>query len=112
MVSLTHNDQGLVSAEWLTKGTNTGPLMGLPPTGRSIAVAGADFARIESGKILSLQGYFDGGAVPRALGLNIIVQPPRSALSVSAPAFGQAMEAPHFPARSVSPTSLRAMQRR
>jgi len=70
MVSLNHNDQGLVSAEWLMKGTNMGPMMG-----RSIALAGADFARIEGGKILSLQGYFDGGAVPRSLGLNIIVQP-------------------------------------
>jgi steroid delta-isomerase-like uncharacterized protein len=40
-VSLTHDDHGLVSAEWLMKGTNTGPMMGLPPTGRSIALAGA-----------------------------------------------------------------------
>jgi len=106
MVSLNHNDQGLVSAEWLMKGTNMGPMMGLPPTGRSIALAGADFARIEGGKILSLQGYFDGGAVPRSLG------PPRSALSDSAQAFGQAMAAPHFPVHLVSPTSLRAVQRR
>ena len=57
------------------KGTNTGPMMGLPPTGHSIALAGADFARIEGGKIVSLQGYFDSGAVPRALGLDVIVQP-------------------------------------
>ena len=75
IVSLTHNDQGLVSAEWLMKGTNTGSMRGLPPTGRSIAVAGADFARIEGEKIVSLQGYFDAGAVPRALGLDVIVQP-------------------------------------
>jgi steroid delta-isomerase-like uncharacterized protein len=74
-MSLIQNDQGLVSAEWIMKGTNTGPMMGLPPTGRPIAVAGADFARIEGGKILSLQGYFDAGAVPRALGLDVIVQP-------------------------------------
>jgi steroid delta-isomerase-like uncharacterized protein len=73
--SLTHNGQGLVSAEWLMKGTNTGSMMGLPPTGRSISVAGADFARIELEKIVSLQGYFDSGAVPRALGLDVIVQP-------------------------------------
>jgi steroid delta-isomerase-like uncharacterized protein len=74
-LSLTHNDQGFLSAEWLMKGTNTGEIMGLPPTGRSIALAGADFARIEDGKIVSLQGYFDSGAVPRWLGLDIIVQP-------------------------------------
>jgi steroid delta-isomerase-like uncharacterized protein len=75
VVSLTENDQGLVSAEWLMKGTNTGPMKGLAPTGRSIALAGADFARIEGGRIHSLQGYFDSGAVPRALGLDVIVQP-------------------------------------
>jgi len=57
------------------KGTNTGPMMGLPPTGRSIALAGADFARIDGSKILSLRGYFDSSAVPRALGLEIIMQP-------------------------------------
>jgi steroid delta-isomerase-like uncharacterized protein len=74
-LSLTHNDQGFLSAEWLMKGTNTGEIMGLPPTGRSIALAGADFARIEDGQIVSLQGYFDSGAVPRSLGLDIIVQP-------------------------------------
>ena len=75
IVSLTHNDQGLVSAEWLMKGTNTGPMQGLPPTGRPITLAGADFARIEGEKIVSLQGYFDAGAIPRALGMNVIVQP-------------------------------------
>jgi steroid delta-isomerase-like uncharacterized protein len=74
-LSLTHNDQGFLSAEWLMKGTNTGEIMGLPPTGRSIALAGADFARIEDGQIVSLQGYFDSGSVPRSLGLDIIVQP-------------------------------------
>jgi steroid delta-isomerase-like uncharacterized protein len=75
VISLNHNDLGLVSAEWLMKGANTGPIMGLPPTGRSIAVSGADFARVADGKLLSVQGYFDAGAVPRALGLDVIVQP-------------------------------------
>ena len=49
-MGLIQNDQGLVSTEWLMKGTNTGSIMDLPPTGRPIAVAGADFARIEGGK--------------------------------------------------------------
>jgi steroid delta-isomerase-like uncharacterized protein len=75
VVSLGDDSHGLVSAEWLMKGTNTGSLKGLPPTGRSIAVAGADFARIDGEKIISLRGYFDAGAVPRALGLDVIVQP-------------------------------------
>jgi steroid delta-isomerase-like uncharacterized protein len=74
-VSLTQNDQGLVSAEWLLKGTNTGSMQGLPPTGRRVHLAGADFARIEGEKIVSLQGYFDPGAIPRALGMAVITQP-------------------------------------
>ena len=75
IVSLTHNVSGLVSAEWLMKGTNTGPMQGFPPTGRTVTLAGADFARIEGEKIVSVQGYFDAGAIPRALGMNVIVQP-------------------------------------
>jgi steroid delta-isomerase-like uncharacterized protein len=74
-VSLTHSDQGLVSAEWLLKGTNTGHFQGLPPTGLRVNLAGADVARIEGEKIVSLQGYFDAGAIPRALGMAVITQP-------------------------------------
>src|SRR3569833_772723 len=75
IVSLTHNDQGLVSAEWLMKGTNTGPMLGLPPTSRPVTLAGADYARIEGNKNKTQQGKNDAGAIPRALGMNVIVQP-------------------------------------
>ena len=75
IVSVAEHGSGLVAAEWLMKGTNAGSFMGLPPTGASVALPGADFIRVEAGKIRSVQGYFDGGAVPRALGLDVIVQP-------------------------------------
>jgi len=75
IVSIMENNSGLVSAEWLMKGTNTGSFNGLPPTGVAIALAGADFIRVEGGKIRSVQGYFDSAALPRALGLDVIVQP-------------------------------------
>jgi steroid delta-isomerase-like uncharacterized protein len=75
MLSSLENGDGLLSAEWLMKGTNTGSMNGLPPTGKSISVRGADFVRVEGGKIRSVQGYFDPGEVPRSLGLDIIVQP-------------------------------------
>lgn len=65
----------LISAEWIMRGTNTGSFNGLPPTGRAIELPGADFIRVEGDKIRSVQGYFDSGAVPRALGLDVIVQP-------------------------------------
>ena len=75
IVSVVENASGLVSAEWLMKGTNTGPFNGLPPTGAAIVLPGADFVHVHADKIRSVQGYFDGGALPRALGLDVIVQP-------------------------------------
>jgi steroid delta-isomerase-like uncharacterized protein len=75
IVSVTENASGLVSAEWLMKGANTGPFNGLPPTGATVALSGADFVRFAADKIQSVQGYFDSGALPRALGLDVIVQP-------------------------------------
>ena len=75
IVSIMENASGQVSAEWVMKGTNTGPFNGLPPTGAAVVLPGADFIRVDDGKILSVQGYFDSGAVPRALGLDVIVQP-------------------------------------
>ena len=73
--SVTENAAGLVAAEWLMRGTNTGPFNGLPPTGAVVTVPGADFIRVRAGGIESVRGYFDSGAVPRALGLDVIVQP-------------------------------------
>ena len=66
---------GLIASEWLMTGTNTGSMRGLPPTGKTVSLRGADFLRVEDGKIVSLQGYFDSSVVPRSLGLNVIVQP-------------------------------------
>jgi len=74
-VSVAQNGSGLVSVEWLMKGTNTASFNGLPPTGLPVALPGADFIRVEGNSIRSVQGYFDGGAVPRQLGLDLIVQP-------------------------------------
>jgi hypothetical protein len=57
------------------RGTNTGALQDLPPTGRSVEVLGADFIEIEGDKVRSVQGYFDSRAVPEQLGLQVVVQP-------------------------------------
>jgi len=75
MVRFFAGDSGSLSAEWVMRGTNTGSMMGLPPTGRAVEVRGVDLAVVEDGKLRSVQGYFDSGAVPRALGLDVIVQP-------------------------------------
>ncbi len=65
----------LVGAQWVMRGTNTGSMYGLPPTGKSIELRGADFIRVAGDGIRSVDGYFDSGEVPRQLGLQVIVQP-------------------------------------
>jgi len=70
----------LVAAQWIMHGTNTGSMMGLPPTGKSVTVSGADFIHVTGGKnqepkIQTVDGYFDSRAVPEQLGLQVLVQP-------------------------------------
>ena len=72
--------ENLVAAQWIMRGTNTGSMLGLPPTGKSITVAGADFIRLalskdQGAKIQTVDGYFDSRAVPEQLGLQVLVQP-------------------------------------
>ena len=59
------------------RGTNSAPFNGLPPTGREIALPGADFITFadDGSGIASVTGYFDSARVPRDLGLDVIVQP-------------------------------------
>ena len=68
---------GAVAAQWVMRGTNSGPFNGLPPTGREIALPGADFITFadDGSGIASVTGYFDSARVPRDLGLDVIVQP-------------------------------------
>jgi steroid delta-isomerase-like uncharacterized protein len=65
----------LVAAQWVMTGTNSGSMMGLPPTGKSVRVRGADFFRMKDGLIRSVTGYFDSRDIPTQLGLDVIVQP-------------------------------------
>jgi steroid delta-isomerase-like uncharacterized protein len=67
--------ENLVAAQWIMRGTNTGSMTGLPPTGKSVTVSGADFIRVGGGKIQTVDGYFDSRAVPEQLGLQVLVQP-------------------------------------
>src|SRR5687768_5708174 len=65
----------LVAAQWVMTGTNLGSVMGLPPTGKTVRVRGADFFRMKDGLVQSVTGYFDSRAIPTQLGLDVIVQP-------------------------------------
>jgi steroid delta-isomerase-like uncharacterized protein len=67
--------ENLVAAQWVMRGTNSGSMMGLPPTGKLVTVSGADFVRVAGGKIQTVDGYFDSRAVPEQLGLQVLVQP-------------------------------------
>ena len=73
VTSAAETGGGGVAAQWTMRGTNHGSFRGLPPTGRSIDVTGADFLTTGDGKVTSVVGYFDGGSVPRQLGLQVIV---------------------------------------
>jgi steroid delta-isomerase-like uncharacterized protein len=62
-----------VATRWTGKGTHDGELMGIPPTGKSVDVAGITIDRIADGKIVESWGCFDAlgmmqqvGAIPEA----------------------------------------------
>lgn len=75
IVSEAETGPSSAAAQWVMRGTNTGSMRGMPPTGKSVTLPGADFFTFAGGRIATVTGYFDGGAVPRQLGLNVIVQP-------------------------------------
>lgn len=75
IVSEAETGPDTVAAQWIMRGTNSGSMNGLPPTGKQVELRGADFFKINGNHIASVVGYFDGGAIPRQLGLDIIVQP-------------------------------------
>ena len=75
VVSMADTGPDTMVFEWVMRGTNHGSLNGLPPTGKTIAVEGSDFIRIDGQHIARVKGYFDSGAVPRQVGLDVIVQP-------------------------------------
>ena len=66
---------GSVWARWTMTGTNRGPFNGLPPTGRGVSLPGADLVHIEGDRVTEVRGFFDTAAVPRQLGMQVVVQP-------------------------------------
>lgn len=75
VVSLAEAGPGRAVAEWVMRGTNTAPFMGLPPTGRAIVLPGVDVFDVGEDDITSVTGYFDTRAIPAQLGLQVLVQP-------------------------------------
>jgi steroid delta-isomerase-like uncharacterized protein len=63
----------MVVTRWTARGTNTGELMGMPPTGKKATVAGIDINRIANGKIAETWTNFD--ALGMLLQLGVIPTP-------------------------------------
>ena len=58
-----------VAGEILWTGTNTGSLMGRPPTGKRVQVRAAAVLRAEGGKIAHLRHYLDVAGLMQQLGV-------------------------------------------
>jgi steroid delta-isomerase-like uncharacterized protein len=52
-------DGDKVVTRWTAHGTHTGPLMGMPPSGRSVAVTGTSIERVANGRIAETWVNFD-----------------------------------------------------
>ena len=57
-----------VAERWTGRGTHQGEFLGVPPTGRQVAVPGFVFYRVTSGKIAEFRGLFDGLSMLQQLG--------------------------------------------
>ena len=57
-----------VAAHWTARGTHTGELMGIAPTGREVTVEGTQFDRVRDGKIVESHGLFDALGMLQQLG--------------------------------------------
>ena len=77
LVSVAATGDTTAAAQWLMRGTNTGPMPGGPPTGQTVALPGADFLSYDpaADRIASVTGYFDTAAMLRQLGLQAHVTP-------------------------------------
>jgi len=65
-------DELIAEGEWVavattTTGTHEGPLLGMPPTGRRVAVTGIDLLRVRDGRIVEHRGLTDTVGLLRQL---------------------------------------------
>lgn len=67
--------RGTMAAQWSMGGTNHGPFLGMPPTGKTVSLHGADFITVEQRGIRSVRGYFDRRTFAEQLGWQVVVQP-------------------------------------
>jgi predicted ester cyclase len=62
-------DGDLVATHITMTGTNTGPMMGMPPTGKSVKYDGVEVVRVLNDKIVEFWGLLDMLTMMQQLGL-------------------------------------------
>jgi len=77
LVSVAPTSDTTAAAQWLMRGTNTGPMPAGPATGQAVALPGADFIDYDpaSDRIAKVAGYFDTATLLTQLGLQAHITP-------------------------------------
>jgi steroid delta-isomerase-like uncharacterized protein len=75
LVSVHATGDASEAAQWLMRGTNTGPMPGGPATGETVALPGADFIDVASDRLSKVVGYFDTATMLSQLGLQAHITP-------------------------------------
>jgi steroid delta-isomerase-like uncharacterized protein len=68
-------DPGSVVLRWTMRGTSRGSLLGLPPTGATIALPGVDLIQVSDTGVVRVEGFFDRATLMEQLGVQVVVQP-------------------------------------
>ena len=67
------SDEGIVSIEYLSRGTHTGPLLTasghVPPTGSHVDLRYHDAVHVQGGRIREIRSYYDSATLLRQMGL-------------------------------------------
>jgi predicted ester cyclase len=64
-----HAEDDRVATRFTCTGTQTGPLLGIPPTGRRASMAGIAITHVRDGKVVSDWGEFDLLGLMQQLGV-------------------------------------------
>ncbi len=77
LVSMAATSGTGAAAQWLMRGTNTGPMPAGPATGQTVALPGADFIDYDpaADRIAKVVGYFDTATLLTQLGLRAHITP-------------------------------------
>ena len=59
----------LVATRWTARGTQTGELMGIPPTGKQVTVTGIAISRVKNGKVVEEWSNWDTLGMLQQLGV-------------------------------------------